>query len=449
VSPHRDRSPSPEPPRPFVFPDFEIHELACGVRLFVAPRTATPLVDLQFLFPAGGCFDPAPLPGLASFTAGLLDEGTGRHSASELAAAVEDLGGYLISGAGWNHAYASVGMLGRDLERGADVLCEVSTEPSFPEEEVERLRRRRLAELKQRSDDPASLAADHFAARLYGEGPYGYPLVGREDSVETFNAEECRGFYRTHFATAGSLGIAVGDLDPSTLGELIGHRLSQLPTPIGPTPPLLKPPPLEGIEVLVVDRPRAAQTELRIGHPGPPQPHPDRIPLKVLNSILGGKFTSRINLNLREVHGYTYGAHSQFVERLGPGPFVVSTAVGNEVVGAATAEILAELRRIRDEPVSITELDDAKNYLLGVFPYSLQTVQGLSGRLQEIAIFDLPADYFNTYPERLAAVSLEDVRQVAGRHLRTSALAVVAVGPAEQIAGQLAGLGEPQIVLPS
>jgi zinc protease len=449
VSLDRARPPTPGPPRPYSFPDFEVHELTGGARLYLARRTTVPLVDVQILFPAGGRNDPPDAPGLASFTAGLLDEGTQHRTALELATAVEDLGGYVASGAGWDHAFAAVGMLGRHLELGAGVLCEVSTEPSFPPEEVQRARRRRLAELKQRRDDPSSLASDHFAAALYGDGPYSYPLVGRAESVEHLSDEDLRLFYRRFYAVAGTVVVAVGDLDSSVLHPILDEALHALPASSPPPPPPLLPTAAEGIEIRIVDRPKAAQTELRIGHPGPPQPHPDRITLQVLNSILGGKFTSRINLNLREVHGFTYGAHSQFLERLGPGPFVIATSVGNEVAGAAVAEVLAELRRVRAEPVTEDELDDAKSYLLGIFPYPLQTLHGLSRRLQEIAVFDLPLDYFNTYPERLAAVSHADVQTAARRHLREDdGLVIVAVGPGAELAEQLGSLGTLRLVAP-
>lgn len=438
--------PSPEPPRPFRFPDFEVHELEGGARLFLVRRASVPLIDLQILIPAGGCFDPRRDPGLASFTAGLLDEGTRERNALELAATIEDVGGYLASGAGWDHAYVAVGMLGRHLELGARLIGEVSTEPSFPPAEVERLRSRRLAELKQRRDDPSSIAADHFAAALYGDGPYGYPLVGREESISRFTAGDFELFYRERYCAGGTVVVAVGDVDSSALQRILDGALAALPAPGPPRSPAPTPASLDGIEVYVVDRPQAAQTELRIGHPGPAQPHPDRIPLKVLNAILGGKFTSRINLNLREAHGFTYGAHSRFVERRGPGPFLVSAAVANEVVGAAVGEVLGELRRIRREPVTVDELVDAKDYLRGVFPYPLQTIQGLSQRLQEIAAFDLPHDYFQTYFERLAEVERDDVASVAQRHLRDDDLVVVAVGPAEQLTAQLSELGTLRVV---
>jgi len=203
--------------------------------------------------------------------------------------------------------------------------------------------------------------------------------------------------------------------------------------------------PLDEIEIHVFDRPEAAQTELRIGHVGVPRDHPERAPLILLNTILGGKFTSRINLNLRERHGYTYGARSAFVDRIGRGPFVVSAAVETESTAAAAGEILSELRRLREERVSQEELEETKSYVLGVFPYTLQTLQGIHDRLEDIVLYGLPDDYFDTFPERLREVSAEHIQVAARSHLHPDRAAIVAVGPAAEVAPQLETLGFVQI----
>jgi zinc protease len=198
----------------------------------------------------------------------------------------------------------------------------------------------------------------------------------------------------------------------------------------------IAPAPLDGVRVHLVDRPGAAQTELIVGHVGVPRAHPDFLALAVLNSILGGKFTSRINLNLRERHGYTYGATSRFDGRQEAGPFSVNAAVATPAAGAAAAEVVAELARIRDQPVSPAELADSRNYLVGVFPYTLQTVSGLARLLGRLVVYGLPDDYWERYPEAVQAVSRERVQEVAQRHLRPDALAIVAVGPAGDLAPQ-------------
>ena len=240
--------------------------------------------------------------------------------------------------------------------------------------------------------------------------------------------------------------MAVSDLDPERLiGEIearLGGGDERLPPPPAPE---IQPVARDGVEIHLVDRPGAAQTELVVGHAGVPRPHPDFLALQVMNSILGGKFTSRINLSLRERHGFTYGAQSQFSRRLGPGPFQVSAAVGSPVAGAAAAEVLAELARIRQEPVAADELADTHSYLIGVFPYSLQTVSGLAHRLDGLAVFGLAPDYYDRFPEAVRAVDAERVLEVARRHLHPEGLVVVAVGPAAELAPQFAALGRVEV----
>ena len=193
--------------------------------------------------------------------------------------------------------------------------------------------------------------------------------------------------------------------------------------------------------VLLVDRPSAAQTELLIAQVGIARSHPDYPVATVMNSLLGGKFMSRINLNLRERHGFTYGASSRFARRLGPGPFSVATALANDVVGAATREILAELRRVREEPVTEEELGETKSFLQGVFPYTVQTLDGLAARLEDLAVFSLPLDYYDTFTERLAAVTADEVLRVAREVLAPERMIIVAVGPPAILEQQLAELG--------
>lgn len=190
-----------------------------------------------------------------------------------------------------------------------------------------------------------------------------------------------------------------------------------------------------------MDRPGAAQTELRVGHMGVSRTHPDYIPLIVLNTLLGGKFTSRINLNLRERHGYTYGATSRFVARMGPGPFLVNAAVATESAGASAREVLHELRVIREDLVETEELAETQSYMQGVFPYTVQTIGDLAKRLETLTLFDFPDDYYMRYLDRIATVTREEIREMARRHIDPTRAVVVAVGPAEVLEPQFEGVG--------
>jgi zinc protease len=438
---NRELPPAPGEIHPYRFPSYLKRRLGNGLMVYAARHPGVPLISLELIVPAGAQHDPPGRGGLATLTAALLDEGTARRSALDIAAHVEGLGGYLATGADWDEGYLATGLLAEHRRQGLALLAEVLTSPVFPEREIERLRRQRLTEIERRPYDPGSQADDRLIAAIYRGTVYAGTLLGDEASVSTLSRDEIEGFYRAHYAVAGSTLIAVGDLDPEGLMSEAEEIFGAAAPWTSPPAPEIRPLPLPGIRVHVVDRPGAAQTEMRLGHVGVSRKHPDYLPLAVMNTLLGGKFTSRINLNLRERHGFTYGASTRFVGRLGPGPFLCGAAVATESTGAAVREVLGELARIREEPVAEVELEDTRNYLMGVFPYTVQTIADLAKRLENLALYGLPDDYYDGYLDRLAAVTREDVQRVAREHIDPAHIAVVAVGPAEALEPQLAGLG--------
>jgi len=433
---------------PFHFPRFVRGTLPSGVSAYAARLPGVPLASVELLAAAGAQHDPAGREGLATLTAALLDEGAAGRDVMEIAGSIERLGGQIGTGADWDSGYIGIFILSRHLEAGLRLVSEVATAPTFPEAEVERLRRQRLTELLRRRHQPAAVADEQLAAAIYQDTVYAHSPLGTEAALSSLRRDEILDFYRRRYRLPEAILIAVSDLDPETLLTAAGAALAAAPT--GSTgagegasePPDIRPAPLPGLRIVVVDRAGAAQTELRLGHASVPRAHPDFITLAFLNTLLGGKFTSRINLNLRERHGYTYGAASRFSGRLGPGPFVVSAAVATESTGAAAREVLSELRRIRDEPVTRDEMEETRSYMLGVFPYTVQSMGDLARRLADIAVYGLPDDYFDRYLRAIASLSRADVQEAARRHLDPDRLAIVAVGPADRLRGQLEGLGE-------
>ena len=438
-----DRSAPPRaaPVSPFRFPDLQSTALGPHCRLLAIRSRRQPLVALQVLLGGGARREAADTCGLASFAASLLDEGTTRESAPQIAARVEGLGAALAVGAGWDSTYLSLTVLARHLRAGLELLRELLHDADFPAAEIERRRRQRLATLLRRRDQSGTLANDRLAAAIYGDRAYGLPQLGTEPTISALDRHQIVDFHRRiHHGTPADL-IAVGDFDSEQLvtdaREIFAATGAHDDSTITP----IRHRTLDGIEVHIVDRTAAAQTELRLGHIGLAATAPDVIPARILNSILGGKFTSRINLNLRERHGYTYGASSQFVLRRGSGPFQVATAVDTDKVGAATREVLHELDRIREERVSAAELTDSKAYVVGSFPYTVQSVEGMAARLAQIALFDLPDDHFQGLPEAVASVDASAVQRVARERLQPRNLVVVAVGPAARLRPQLEALG--------
>lgn len=464
-SPDRTRPPAPGAESSVPMPAFDRFATSRGVPVYVAPRAGVPLVELELLLDAGGERNPAQQPGLAAMTASMLDEGTARRTGPQLSAELERRGGSLSCYADWNAARLRLQLMASDLEYGLDLLAELLYEPAFPQHELDRLRQQTLAELKRRADQPASVADEAFAHHLFAGTVFAHPLAGNPAALETLTRDALLDFHHAHYRPVRGAITAAGDFDRARLAAAIEAVFpSSAPTPLDSRSELSLPsgsdaPAGSGgatggaasdraLRVVVVDRPGAEQTELRIGHLGVPRRHPDRVGLGVLNTLLGGKFTSRINLNLRERHGFTYGASSRFVDRKTRGPFVVSAAVTTSAIGQAAREVLGELVRIRTEPVAAAELEETRNYLLGVFPYGLQTIEGLSARLDEIALYGLPLDTPARYLAEVAAIRPEDLSRLALAHLRPDEALVVAVGPADELMRELAQIGEPELWQP-
>jgi zinc protease len=438
----RGRPPSPGEPRPFSFPGFERHEIEPGLVVYSAERHRTPLVSLELLCPAGAAFDPEDGAGVAALAAAMLDEGSAERTSTEIAAAAERLGGYLATSTDWNVSSLSTGLSSQHLEEGLELLGEVLCRPTFPDDEIERLRDRTLAELRRRRVVPSSLASRQFARALYGPAAYGRPVLGTYAAVERLDRGQIESFYRRHLTSAQLTLVAAGDFETERLHGLARRAFAGLPRSEARPHPEVSPTAADGTRVYVVDRPGSTQTELRIGHPGVARSHPDFTSLAVMNSLLGGKFTSRLNLNLRERHGFTYGVRSSLARRLGVGPFTVSTAVDTENAGRAIAEVRHELGRLRDEPAHHEELEETVSYILGVFPYTVQSLDGIGQRLRELAVHSLPDDHWERYADSIRAVDVEEVQRVAREHLEADRLTIVAVGPEAELRPQLAPFGE-------
>ena len=272
--------------------------------------------------------------------------------------------------------------------------------------------------------------------------------MGTPEAVNALERGELVEFYRSQFTPRGSVLILTGDLDPASAKRAIERTFGPWSGSDPVTAEPIRSRAVEETRVIVVDRPDAAQTSLRIGHASIPRTHPDYASLQVLNSLLGGKFTSRINLSLREKLGITYGANSSFSARLGPGPFQVAADVETKGAGLGTEEIISELRRVQDELVDAAELQDTKTYLLGVFPYSLQRIDGLASRLADLGIASLPDDYFDRQLAIVRRVEPESIQTLARQHLQPNHLTIVAVGPGDKLRAQLEGFGRISNLLP-
>lgn len=443
MSNFRATAPQPGPPRPYKFPQVTRRTLANGLRVLIAENHNAPVVAARTLVRSGADHDDARNAGLASLVADLLDEGAGSRDAIQLAEDIGLLGGALGTGADWDATYASVDVLARNAEPCVSILSDVSLRATLPRDGFDRVRSERLTEILQQRDEPSAIAGKRFSALLYGEGAYGNSVVGNAESVARITLDDVKRFYQQHFVPNNSSIIVAGDVSSSEGEGIVESAFSNWKRGAEPPRPTVTPRSIESSRIYIIDRPQAVQSEIRIGHIGVPRSCEDYFPLSVMNALLGGVFNSRINLNLREKHGYTYGARSAFAFRRQAGPFVVAAPVRNEVTRESVQEVLAELRRIRTGDVETRELDDTKNYLMGVFPATVQSSSDIASRLVDMELYGLPEDYFDRYRENIAAVGREEIEHVAQKYIDPDRALIVIVGSVKAIREPLVGLGFP------
>jgi len=439
----RAAAPPPGPPRPYHFPSVTRKTLANGLEILVAENHSAPLVAARALIRSGADRDTAELAGLASMTAELLDEGAGDRHAIRIAEDLGLLGASLGTGTDWDASYVTVDVLSRTFEPTLKIFADVVRRPMLPDSALERLRSERLMDLLQQREEPAAIAGKRFSNLLYGRGTYGNSVIGNPESVSHLKIDDVRRFYSGNFIPNNTAMIVAGDVAAANVVDAIGSLFGDWPRGPEPERPRITPEPIEKSRIYLIDRPNAVQSEIRVGHVGVPRSSEDYFPLTVMNALLGGVFNSRINLNLRERHGYTYGARSAFAFRRQAGPFVVSAPVRNEVTLESVTEVFNELRRIRTGDIEQRELEDTKNYLAGVFPATVQSSSDIAGRLLDMELYDLPHDYFDHFRENIAAVSAEDIARVANKYIDPERALIVIVGNAAQIREPLGTLGFP------
>jgi zinc protease len=429
TSPPKANRPAPGPRRDYHFPRFERRTLENGLELIVAPVTKLPLATVAVLVDAGSVCDASGREGTAQLVAKLLIEGTEKSDGAELADRFEQLGASIDAHADWDASVITVTSLSDRLPAAFDLLGEVLRTPAFRQREVERLKAERMAELLQLRAEPRGLADELFSRFLYTPtSRFARPEGGDERSVESIDRDQLLAFYEVRYVPAAVTVIVAGDITAAHAEELTRRALGdwRAPAPDRVTGDDL--PARRDRAVHIIAKPDAPQSELRIGHVGIPRNHPDFFPVNVMNAVLGGLFNSRINLNLREAHGYTYGAFSSFEWRRQAGPFAVHTAVKSDVTEAAAREILGEIDRIRAAAISPDELSLATSYLEGVFPIRFETTTAIAGALASVALHSLPDDYYDRYRDRVRAMTAERILEAAQRYLHPEALQMVIVG---------------------
>lgn len=416
-------------PRAYRFPSFVRRTLVNGISIIVAPVAKLPVVTVLAMVEAGASLEPRGKDGVAALTARSMLEGAGDLDGVALAGRFERIGASVEAHAGWDMAVVSLTTLSNRLAEALSLVRDIIRAPSFPDREIQRLKEERLAELLQQRADPRSLADDYFARTVYdADARYAAPEEGGVTSIRALTRNDIVAFHAEHYRPHGVTLIFAGAIAVDAAATLAGELFDDWRGGPAPRVPRDVDRPQVGRAVRVVAKADAPQSELRVGHVGPPRSAPDYFDAMVMNAILGGLFSSRINLNLREKHGYTYGAFSAFEWRRGAGPFVVHTAVKSEVTASAVQEILSEIERMRTTEIEEEELTLATSYLDGVFPIRYETTASIATALANLVNHRLPEDFYDTYRTHVRNVTTQSVLQAAQRHLKPDALRTVVVG---------------------
>jgi zinc protease len=421
--------------RPYVFPSVEQFQLANGLKVILVQKHTLPVVEGRLILDAGAMREPASKNGLASLTGSLLSEGTGTMTGAEIARAMDALGAQYFTGAGFSTATADVVALKTVFPQALALAAKTVTAPSFPVGEVSRVKNQALAAYQQSHARTAGLASDAFIRAAFDTAaPFSRPASGTPGTIGALTRDDVVNWHRTMYAPSAATLLLVGDLTPaearSVAQEAYGSWTSTRPALAAIANPIR---PSTGTRVILVDRPGSVQSSIIIGQPGFRATDPDYLSMVAMNHVLGGGFSSRVNMNLREKHGYTYGAFSSFDLRPGAGAFRVNSDVRTNATDSALVEAISEYRRIATEPIPTTELQGGLNNLVSGFPSSVQTIQGLTGRLQNLIIWGLPVDFYTTYREKLAGVTADEIRRTAASRLTPDNVIVIVAGDLSKI----------------
>src|SRR4051794_33891894 len=433
-APDRTRPPQPGPPAALKLPAIQKQKLSNGVPVWIVETHEVPVAQINLVVYSGTANDPPGKYGVASLTAAMLEEGAAGRNALEIADAVDYLGADLGATSGIDSSAVRLHVPVARLADAVPLMADIALRPTFPSDELDRQRQQRLTNLLQGRDDPPTIASVAFSRVLYGKGHrYGTPQMGTAETIKTLTTADLRAFYASAFRPDNATLLAVGDIKAADVMPLLEKQFGNWKaTAAAATEKLGTADEPATRQIYLVDKPGAPQSQIRIGWIGVPRSTPDYFPITVMNTILGGSFSSRLNMNLREQHGYAYGASSSFSMYAGAGPFYAAAGVQTDKTAEALKEFFNELEAIL-KPVPAEELARAKNYVALRYPSAFETTGDISRRLEDQLVYHLPDDYFATYVARIQAVSGADVQRVAQKYVQPGKFAVVVVGDLKTI----------------
>ena len=441
-APDRSRPPALGPVPAARLPRVEKRQLSNGLPVWLVEQHEVPVAQINLVVLRGTASDPAGQYGIASLTTAMMTEGAGSRSALEIADITDFLGADLQAASAIDSSAVRLHVPVARLSDALPVMADVVARPAFPREELDRQRQERLTSLLQARDDPSTIASLALARVLFGASHrFGTGTMGTAATISRLTPDDLRAYYMATFRPENAALVAVGDLSPDGTMQLLESSVGSWKGQGSPAAaPKLPPAPTRTRrEVYLVDKPGAPQTQIRIGTVGAPRSTPDYFPVQVMNTILGGSFSSQLNMNLREKHGYTYGASSAFDMRATAGPFQAAAGVQTDKTGDALKEFFNELNAIL-QPVPADELARAKNYVSLRFPGAFESTTDISRRLEEVLVYRLPDDYFQRYVQNIETVTTADVQRVARKYIQPDRVAVVVVGDRKVIEPKIAAL---------
>jgi zinc protease len=436
--------PAPGAPARVTFPPVDRGDLSNGLRVWTIRHDTAPVVSIVLVVPVGSAHDPAGLPGLTGVMADLLDEGTDRLDAIGLAEAFAGLGTELSIDVGPDVTTLSLTTLARFAERALELLGEVITRPRLHDDDLSRVREIRINRLRQLRSSASAVADRAFLGGVFGAHPYGHGTLGTTEALSRVSIDDVRGFHRAAVRPAGATLILTGDVDAAVIHRAAERQLGawQMPQTEAPSVPRVHAG--ASAQVLVVHRPGAPQTEVRIGHLGPSRHVEEYHTLVTLDALLGGQFSSRINQNLREARGLTYGARTSFDFRVHTGTFACDTNVQGDATPLVVGEILSEFEAVRgSRPVGSEELERAKSSLTRGYVRRFETAAHLAHAAARLAMFGLPKDTFDRFVPGVEGVTPDAISAAAREHIRPAEALVVLVGDSTGWRDKLAGFDRP------
>jgi predicted Zn-dependent peptidase len=438
--------PDVPPPPPFVPPTPAVFTATGGITVWLLERHDVPLVACDLDVPSGASSDPKGKGGLAYATANMLNEGAGTRGALDLARAIDDLGARIDTDADADSSTASISVLKKNLAKGFALFGDVVARPRFEAVEWKRVKDLWINELREREKDPNATARVVYRVALFGaDHPYGHPWDGTLQSVKSVGLDDVRGFYKTTWRPDRATLVCVGDVTRAELTPLMDSAFGSWKAPATPAPPVVVPPAPTGPwpKLILVDRPEAPQSVIAAVRTGLSVSSPDEPPLWRVNEIIGGGFTSRLNQDLREAHGYTYGAAARYSRSRGPGLLLATAAVRTDVTGAALAAMLDDLKKFSDGGPTDEEADKSRSQARGELVSAWESDEAIARHLVGDAALGLPPDWPSKASQLREAATKDDLIRLAKQYYAMDSATIVVVGPRAKVQPQLDKLGLP------